>query len=98
MILKSTHPIKKVIWVTAIILLAVITITASAYIFAYCTYGYTVAEDYTAAVNYSFGRTGTYLPPYRRLDSRFQNEISEESYNAETVDDFLSLFEKNKLY
>ncbi len=78
----------------AIILLIVITITASAYIFAYCTYGYTVAEDYAAAVNYSFGRTGTYLPPYRRLDSRFQNKISEESYNAETVDEFLSLFEK----
>lgn len=78
----------------AIILLTVITITASAYIFAYSTYGYTIAEDYTAALIYSFGRTGTNLPPYSRLDSRLQNEIPEEFYNAETVDEYLSLFEK----
>lgn len=78
----------------AIILLIVITLAASAYIFAYSIYGYTIAEDYAAAVIYSFGRTGTDLIPYRRLDRRFQNEISEEFYNAETVDEFLSMFEK----
>lgn len=78
----------------AIILLTVITITASAYIFAYSLYGYTIAEDYTAALIYYFGRTGTYLPPYSRLDSRLQNEIPEEFYIAETVDEYLSLFEK----
>ena len=78
----------------AIILLTVITITASAYIFAYSIYGYTIAEDYTADLIYSFGRTGTHLPPYRRLDNRLQNEIPEEFYNAETVDEYLSLFEK----
>lgn len=78
----------------AIILLIVITLAASAYIFAYSIYGYTIAEDYAAAVIYSFGRTGTYLLSYQRLDRRFQNEISEEFYNAETVDEFLSMFEK----
>ena len=69
----------------AIILLIVITIAASAYIFAYSVYGYTIAEDYTAVIIYSFG-------------SKFQNEISEEYYNAvdncETIDKYLSLFEK----
>lgn len=82
----------------AIILLIVITIAASAYIFAYSVYGYTIAEDYTAVIIYSFGRTGTELPLYRKLDSKFQNEISEEYYNAvdncETIDKYLSLFEK----
>ena len=78
----------------AIILLTVITITASAYIFAYSLYGYINAEDYTYTLIYNFGRTGTYLPPYCRLDSRLQNEIPEEFYIAETVDEYLSLFEK----
>lgn len=78
----------------AIILLMVITLAASAYIFVYSIYGYTIAEDYAVSVIYSFGRTGTHLLPYRRLDRRFQNEISEEFYNAETVDEFLSMFEK----
>ena len=78
----------------ASILLIVITLSALAYIFAYSIYGYTIAEDYAAAVIYSFGRTGTHLLPYQRLDKRFQNEISEEFYNAETVDEFLSMFEK----
>ena len=62
----------------AIILLIVITIAASAYIFAYSVYGYTIAEDYTAVIIYSFGRTGTELPIYRKLDSKFQNEIPSE--------------------
>ena len=78
----------------AIILLTVITITASAYIFAYSTYGYTIAEDYTYSVIYSFGRTGINLPPYHRLAGRFQSEIPEELYTAETVDEYLALFEK----
>lgn len=60
-------------------------------------------RDYIAAkygletemeIIYQDGRTGTHLLPYRRLDRRFQNEISEEFYNAETVDEFLSMFEK----
>ena len=78
----------------AIILLVVITITASAYIFAYSTYGYTIAEGYTADLIYSFGRTGIHLPPYRRLDNMLQKEISEEFYNVETIDEYLLLFEK----
>ena len=85
---------RKIKLAIAIILLIIITITASAYIFAYSLYGYTIAEDYTCSVVYSFGRTGINLPPYHRLVGRFQSEVPEELYTAETVDEYLSLFEK----
>lgn len=79
----------------AIILLIVITIAASAYIFAYSIYGYTIAEDYAYAVKDSLVENVTNLPPYYRLDNRFQNEISEEVFhNTKTIEEYLSLFEK----
>lgn len=78
----------------AIIFLIIIAIAASAYIFAYSIFGYTVAEDYAYAVKDSLVNNVTNLPPYYRLNDRFQNEISEEFYNAKTIDDFLLLFEK----
>ena len=78
----------------AIVLLIAITLAAAAYIFAYSLYGYIISEDYTYSLDYSFGRTGIALPPYHRLDRRFQREIPEELYTAETVDEYLALFEK----
>ena len=78
----------------AIVLLIAITLAAAAYIFAYSLYGYINSEDYTYSLDYFFGRTGIYLPPYHRLDRRFQREIPEELYTAETVDEYISLFEK----
>ena len=72
----------------------IIIIAAAAYIFAYSLYGDMIAKDYAAALVYSFGRTGTHLPPYQRLDGRFRNEIPEELYKAETVDEYLLLFAK----
>ena len=78
----------------AIILLIIITITALGYTFAYCVYGYTIAEHYTYSLDYSFGRIGIDLPPYHRLAGRFQSAIPEELYTAETVDEYLALFEK----
>lgn len=84
----------KMVRLAVILPIVVIVIVAAAYIFAYSIYGYTIAEDYTAALVYSFGRTGTNLPPYQRLDGKFRNAIPEELYKAETVDEYLSLFAK----
>ncbi len=77
-----------------IIFLILIAIAVLLYLFAYSFYGYSVAEKYAYAVKESLVSDVTNLPPYYKLNNRFQNEISEELYDAKTIDEFLVLFER----
>ena len=77
-----------------IIFLILIAIAVLLYLFAYSIYGYTAAEVYAYAVKDSLVNDVTNLPPYYKLNNRFQNEISEELYDAKTIDEFLVLFER----
>jgi len=78
----------------AIVILAAMVIIVILYFFAYSIYGYTVAEDYAYAVKDALVYDVTDLPPYYRLNSRFQSEIPEDFYNVYTIDEFLLLFKK----
>ncbi len=74
----------------AIVILAAMVIIVILYFFAYSIYGYTYAYAVKDALVYDV----TDLPPYYRLNSRFQSEIPEDFYNVYTIDEFLLLFQK----